>query len=105
MSNFIDDLLTGDALLADLDDYVARWHEAPPDSPVAGMNLHEFLGMSWPEYQTVTERPHYLRFVVDARKRKANLEDDCSDVKIAARGDAGDARAVYEYLKQKGRLH
>jgi hypothetical protein len=104
MSNFVDDLLSGDALLSDLDDYVARWHEAPSDSPEAGQSLNDFLGLSWPEYQTITERPHYLRFVVDARKRKAKLEDDYSDVKIAARGDAGDARAVYEYLKQKGRL-
>jgi hypothetical protein len=104
MSSFVDDLLAGDALLSDLDSYVARWHEAPPDSPSAQLELHEYLGLSWPEYQTITERPHYLRFVVDARKRNATLEDDYSDVKIAARGDAGDARAVFEYLQQKSRL-
>ncbi|OPX12978.1 hypothetical protein [Mycobacterium sp. AT1] len=104
MSSFVEDLLTGDALLDDLDDYVNRWHRAPDDAPEACMQLHDFLGLTWREYQTVTERPHFLRFVVDARRRNSDLEHDFSDVLIAARGESVDARAVYEYLKSTGRL-
>lgn len=104
MSSFIDDLLAGDALLGDIDDYVNRWHRAPEHSPDAAMQLHDFLGLTWREYQTVTERPHFLRFVVDARRRNSDLEHDYSEVLIAARGDSSDARAVYDYLKCTGRL-
>jgi hypothetical protein len=104
MSSFMEDLLEGDALLEDIDDYVNRWHQAPDNAPESGMALHDFLGLTWREYQTVTERPHFLRFVVDARRRKSDLEHDYSDVLIAARGDSADARAVYEYLKSVGRL-
>lgn len=104
MSSFIDDLIAGDALLTDIDDYVERWHSAYGSRPAAAEPLHEFLGMSWPEYQTITEKPYFLRFVAEARTRKAHLEDDYSAVKIAARGDSAEAREVYDYLKRNGRL-
>lgn len=104
MSSFVEDLLAGDALLEDIDEYVNRWHETPDDAPGGDLALHDFLGLTWREYQTVTERPHYLRFVVDARRRNSDLEHDFSEVLIAARGDSADARAVYEYLRSVGRL-
>ncbi len=30
---------------------VAQWHAAPIGSPAAQMDLHEYLGMTWQQYQ------------------------------------------------------
>ncbi|MCJ0980958.1 hypothetical protein MTX35_24975 [Rhodococcus sp. ARC_M12] len=110
MSNYVEDLLSGDALLTDLDDYVERWHEAPEDDDAAELELHEYLGLTWEEYQTITERPHALRFVVAARKHKTPLSEDLLNMDsegelIAARGTGSDAKDLYDYLVSKRRVH
>lgn len=35
----------------DYEALTAEWHDAPAGSPAAGKQLHEFLGMTWEEYQ------------------------------------------------------
>lgn len=45
---FLDDLYAGRAAPADVDDWVDRWHADPAGSD--GPELHEFLGLTWPEY-------------------------------------------------------
>lgn len=32
-------------------DAIAAWHEAAADHPASMMPLHEWLGMTWPQYQ------------------------------------------------------
>jgi hypothetical protein len=72
---FIDDLLSGRALVSDIDDYIDRWHDSPEGSPEAAMQLHEFLGMSWDEYRLWAEQPASLRFALAARRAKRPLPD------------------------------
>jgi hypothetical protein len=48
---FVDLVLTGRARRVDVEDHVDAWHDAPEGSPAAGLELHEYLGMSWDEYR------------------------------------------------------
>ena len=41
MSNFINNLIVGDALLREVDDYIHSWHESE-----SKVSLHEYLGMT-----------------------------------------------------------
>jgi hypothetical protein len=34
-----------------IDARVAEWHQAPIGSPAAQVDLHEYLGMTWDQYQ------------------------------------------------------
>lgn len=36
--------------MTDLDDHVEAWHTAPNDHPISELELHEFLGMDFPQY-------------------------------------------------------
>lgn len=36
--------------MTDLDDHVEAWHTAPADHPISKLELHEFLGMTLPQY-------------------------------------------------------
>lgn len=64
MCNFIQDCLTGDALLEEIDDYIDRWHDGDSEVP-----LHTYLGMSRDEYAAWIESPENLTYIVTARKR------------------------------------
>jgi hypothetical protein len=63
-------LLHGDALLEDIDNFVDAWHAAPDDSKRASLSLEEFLGMSADEYRLWVERPGSLRFIAAAHRHK-----------------------------------
>ena len=67
-STFVDDVLAGRAVIADIDDYIDRWHDAPEGSLVAATELYDYLGMSWDEYRLWGERPESLRFILSARR-------------------------------------
>ena len=79
MSNqisFVDKLVDGQATVNEYDeydDYVDMWHDLPEglDTP----SLHEFLGLSWEEYQVVARDALAFRFVAMARKQKTSLMD------------------------------
>jgi hypothetical protein len=51
-----------------LDDYIDQWHCLPENSVEAQLPLHEFLGMTWTEYATITETPSRLKEIVYARR-------------------------------------
>jgi hypothetical protein len=34
----------------ELDERITEWHEAPAGSPIAAMELHEYLGMTLDEF-------------------------------------------------------
>lgn len=62
-------MLIGAVISAEmLDDYIDAWHDLPENSAQAQMPLHEFLGMTWAEYATITESPSRLREIVEARR-------------------------------------
>lgn len=107
-STFIDDVLAGRAMAADIHDYVARWHDAADDSPEAKLELHEYLGMSWKEYQLWAEKPSSIRYLLAAREERTPVEAvlrRATLVGAAARSsDASEAERVLLWLQQHGRI-
>jgi len=107
-STFIDDVLAGRALAADIHDYIARWHDAPDESPEAQLELHEYLGMSWEDYRLWAERPSSLRFVLAARREHKPVPVFLEQVRLvgaAARSsDVNEAERVLQWLKDQGRI-
>jgi hypothetical protein len=64
--SYMEQLLHGDALLEDIDNFVDAWHDAPDASKSASLSLEEFLGMRADEYRLWVERPESLRFIAAA---------------------------------------
>lgn len=64
-TTFIDDLLNGDASLEDFDDYVDRWHDSPKSET---RELHEYLGLTFAEYEIVFRNPELISDVLIARQ-------------------------------------
>lgn len=97
-------LLSGDAFLDDIDDWVDRWHDGEP-----GEEIWDYLGLTESEWMLWVERPESLRFIVAAREREQPLErllsEHADQELVAARAnDAAEARAVTEWLRSTGRL-
>lgn len=107
-STFVDDVLVGQAVMADIDDYIDRWHDAPEGSPVAATELHDYLGMSWDEYQLWGERPESLRFILSARRAGLPVAEVLRQdliVGAAARSkESSVARRVLAWLAERGRI-
>jgi hypothetical protein len=100
---YMDQVLEGEALWTDIDDYVARWHEEQP-----GLELHDFLGMTWDEYALWAEQPRALRLIIAARQRDepvVELVQRTEEHAVAARGLSDrDVRVVRSWLQETGRL-
>ncbi len=103
-TTFMDALLSGEALVQDVDDWIDVWH----DGPDHGVELHEFLGMSWEEYRLFVERPESLRFTLAARKTNQPVADILAGVRTAgaaARSDpGGQAEELLAWLLETGRV-
>jgi hypothetical protein len=56
MPTFVEAVRSGDAVLADIDDWIDAWHVAPNNSGP----LHAYLGLTWEEYAAFAERPSSL---------------------------------------------
>lgn len=67
MYSFIDELIAGNALLEDIDDFVDKWHEQD-----TGMRLHEYLGLTEEEYQVWLLNPDIIPIVLKARIEDRN---------------------------------
>lgn len=63
---FIDACLAGDAVAADIDDWIDRWHDA--DVPDLSLSLDEFLGFSEEEGRTWVGHPERLAAIINARR-------------------------------------
>ena len=84
MCNFIQNCLTGDALLDEIDDYIDKWHDGDSELP-----LHTYLGMSWDEYTLWIESPENLAYIVAAHKRSITYNEVLSQAAaMAARSNA-----------------
>ncbi len=63
MSNFIEDCISGDALLSEIDDYIDKWHDGNSKLP-----LHDFLGMTLKEYTAFVADEEILPLIVTAHR-------------------------------------
>ncbi len=105
---FVDAVLSGDALAADIDDWVEQWHAAPSGDPVADLELHEFLGIPWDSYKLWTKHPESLRFVIVARRHRvpvAAVVKQLEAAGAAARSvQPGEAEALLNWLEEHGHV-
>lgn len=97
MCNFIQDCLSGDALLDEIDDYIDKWHEGDSDIP-----LHTYLGMSREEYAAWLKSPENLTYIVAAYKYNINYKDVIVQAAtMAARSsDASKMSEISNWLNQ-----
>jgi len=101
--NFIQKCLDGDEDLAAIDDYVAEWHEKEDD----GVELHDYLGMTWDEYSLWAEKPNALPYILRARKFSENVVEliEQESQPLAARASTTDeAQRLMGWLQQTGRI-
>jgi hypothetical protein len=101
---YMKQVLAGDALLDDIDDYVSQWHEQS-----SSVELPAYLGMSWEEYSLWVEQPKVLRLIIAARERSrtvAEMLQDTRDYALAARGGLSEdeVRTMRIWLQETGRL-
>jgi len=99
---FVDLCLSGDALADEIDDYIDQWH-----GKGTGMSLHQFLGLSWPEYALWVERPDCLKYILYARKNSRVIAEDevIPKLRIAARAvSPEDAEEMVAWLRETGRI-
>lgn len=101
--SFVDLCLDGDVLEDEIDDFVERWHE-DEETP---LELHEYLGMTWEEYSLWSTRPSILPFILSARKKGTNFDQEMNQERLAlaARAEtAEEARKMESWLKLIGKL-
>ncbi|KPW43560.1 hypothetical protein ALO95_02880 [Pseudomonas syringae pv. antirrhini] len=102
--SFIELCLEGSVLEEEIDQFVEDWHEGREGADV---ELHEYLGMSWEEYQIWATAPSVLSFVLAARKRGTSLEQELAQdrSKMAARaGSVAEATKVEAWLRSVGKI-
>jgi hypothetical protein len=57
-----------------IDDWVGRWHDGR-DPGAVGRELHEYLGLSLPEYQVWVYDADALPYLLDARRAGRSLDE------------------------------
>ena len=101
MSNtFIEQCLNGDALLEDIDDFIAQWHEDESTAP-----LHEHLGMTKEEYALWLKLPELLPLIIKSHKDENNYAYVYREgfYKMAARAENIEkANKLKQWLVSKG---
>jgi len=101
MSSFIQQCLEGKALIDDIDDFIDLWHESDSDLP-----LHQFLGMTRPEYSLWVADPNVLPHIINAHKQGRDVSDileEISSLRLAARSDGPHkAEKLMRWLRSEG---
>jgi hypothetical protein len=64
---FLESYMRGEAAADEIDDYIDRWHDSA-DAEVAGLTLHEYLGLTKAEYDRWVQAPDSLPDIVRARR-------------------------------------
>jgi hypothetical protein len=103
MSNFITNVLNGDAFIDDIDDYIDNWHDSSTIQ-----ELSEFLGMTDTEYAYWVENPSLLKQILFCRKNRMSIDDflkwNIGDI-LAARSDSQEeSKNIINWLIRTGRL-
>jgi len=99
MSNFITDCINGDALMSESDDYIEKWHNSD-----AGVDLHDYLGMTKKEYALFIEDENYLGLIISAHKDNKKIESLIrNEIAMAARSDnAAKSKRLQKWLESEG---
>ncbi|WP_442111553.1 hypothetical protein [Pseudomonas sp. NUPR-001] len=103
--SFIQACLQGEVLEEEIDQFVEAWHEGRQG---AELELHEFLGMEWNEYQLWSTTPSVLPFVLTAHKYGTSLQDELLRDRsaMAARAPSvAEAAKVEAWLRSMGKIH
>jgi hypothetical protein len=100
MSNFIQNCLSGDALLEEIDDYVDMWHDGD-----GKQSLRDFLGLNEKEYSLYVRDEEMLGQIVAARHKEIPivkfLQMDVQN--LAARSTSSKKSTIItEWLKSEG---
>ncbi|HVO66153.1 MAG TPA: hypothetical protein VMT12_06710 [Syntrophales bacterium] len=99
--SFIELCSNGEALLEEIDDYIAKWHESS-----SRVELHEYLGMKWLEYSAWVAEPDILPFIVTAHLENKTLKtvlEENEKWPLAARADTPKkAKMIISWLKSQG---
>ena len=100
---FVSACLSGSALLEDVDQWVADWHESDSQA-----SLDEHLGFTESEGALWAERPESLRFIVAAHRYATPVETilvSRDNFALAARStDSAEATAVLDWLRRTNRV-
>lgn len=100
---FIEQVLEGDLLHTEIDDFVEQWHEQE-----TGQSLAEFLGFTNDEYALWVEQPEAIRSILFCRThniKPSEVAEWKEAHRVAARSQgSGDAGALLSWLKKTGRL-
>lgn len=105
---FVSRVLSGEIYnLGKIDEEIDLWHQ--PGTPGADCELHEWLGLTEPEYALFVEKPEALKVILHARKYGSDLfavlASNDNAVRLAARGaDPVEAAEIVAWLQQTGRL-
>jgi hypothetical protein len=100
---FIDLCVDGKVSLDGIDDFVDQWHETP-----AGMELHDYLGMTQEEYSLWLRVPDALSHILKARQEGKSLTEIIANeyqiVRLAPQNDKLKITHLRKWLKEKGEL-
>ena len=102
--NFIDQCLSGEVLLDEIEDFIDKWHEGEEGE---ALELHEYLGMSWEEYELWGTMPSVLSFIIAARRNKSTLDVELERERyaLAARASSPEeAKRVEVWLRKIGKI-
>jgi hypothetical protein len=102
------DILAGNAMLEDVDDWVEAWHTAGGAPNGVRQSLDEYLGLSSDEADLWVEQPVALRFAVAAHRYHRPVQEileSKDEQAVRARAGAPEAaRQVLDWLRKTGRL-
>lgn len=103
LNSFVEKCLKGEALIDEIDDYVAVWHQGG-----TGLPLSQYLGFTQVEYKLWAEKPNSLQYILNARRSGTGIESYKTReqaVSLAARSlSPEDAEEVTKWLIRTGRL-
>ena len=101
---FIEQVLEGEVLETEIDDFVEAWHRGEG----ANETLAQFLGFTDNEYALWVEQPETLRSIIFCRKHKIDISQmsNWQDAhRVAAHSqESGDSNELLRWLKETGRL-
>jgi hypothetical protein len=101
---FIEACLKGDVIEEEIDQFVEAWHEGREGKD---LELHEFLGMEWREYQLWSTSPSVLPFILTAHKYGTSLDAELNRNRaaMAARAPSvAEAEKVEAWLRSMSKI-
>ncbi|MDB1954231.1 hypothetical protein PMY38_04585 [Clostridium tertium] len=100
--NFIDAVITGDALIDEIDNYIDMWHDGDSE-----LEIYEFLGMTQREYRLWVEDDSLLKEIIKCHVDGKDIEDVITnpyyaEKKMVARAkNAEEAKAAYDIIRKR----